>query len=116
MSKYLEYPRRVCGKSPDTSAAAYLSLARLVTLRNQLVHFTSRPFNINELDKASDFHSELNAHLRAGVDDAIETVDLVLTEIGTLEGVSHSLLSASNGLWARYNMAFADHRTIASDS
>jgi hypothetical protein len=87
MSKYLEYPRRVCGKSPDTSAAAYLSLARLVTLRNQLVHFKSRPFNINELDKASDFHSELNAHLRAGVDDAIETVDLVLTESGTLEGV-----------------------------
>jgi hypothetical protein len=38
------------------------------------------------MDKASDFHDRLNERLRLGVDDAIEAVRSVLTELGTLQG------------------------------
>jgi len=85
-SKFLVYPRLICGKSPDKSAAAYGSLKKLVSLRNDLVHFKSQPFRLEEMDKASDFHDRLNERLRLGVDDAIEAVRLVLTELGTLQG------------------------------
>lgn len=85
-SKFLEYPRLVCGKSPDKSAAAYTSLEKLVRLRNALVHFKSLPFGVQELHKASDFHDQLHERLRIGVDGAIESVHLVLTELGALHG------------------------------
>lgn len=85
-SKFLEYPRLICGKSPDKSRAAYGSLKSLVSLRNRLVHFKSKPFNLDKTDEASDFHDELNKILHVGVDRAIEAVRLVLTELGALQG------------------------------
>ncbi len=62
-SKFLVYPRLICGKSPDKSASAYGSLKKLVRLRNDLVHFKSQPFKVEELDQASDFHDRLNERL-----------------------------------------------------
>jgi hypothetical protein len=86
-SKFLVYPRMICGKAPDKSAAAYGSLKKLVRLRNDLVHFKSQPFGLEELDKASAFHDELNQKLKLGVDQAIQAVQLVLTELGALHGL-----------------------------
>jgi hypothetical protein len=85
-SKFLVYPRMICGKSPDKSAAAYGSFKKLVRLRNDLVHFKSQPFGLEELDKASAFHDELNEKLKLGVGQALQAVQLVLTELGTLHG------------------------------
>jgi hypothetical protein len=85
-SKFLEYPSLICGKSPDKSRAAYGSLKSLVKLRNALVHFKSKPFTLERMDEASDFHDELTGRLHMSVDIAIKAVRLVLTELGALHG------------------------------
>jgi hypothetical protein len=85
-AKFLIYPRLVCGRSTDKSKAVYESLGRLVKLRNELVHFKSKPFPVHELDKVSDFHTTLNLRLKAGVDDAVDTVMQVMTELDVLHG------------------------------
>jgi hypothetical protein len=87
-SKFLIYPRLVGGKSPDKSKAVYQSLGRLVKLRNELVHFKSKPFQGHELDKASDFHVTLNQRLKSGVDDAVNCVMQVMTELDLIHGSS----------------------------
>jgi hypothetical protein len=52
----------------------------------------STPSAINEsifcyqIPTRSDFHDRLHEDLRSGVDEALEAVRLVLTEIGTLQG------------------------------
>jgi hypothetical protein len=85
-SKFLIYPRLISGKSPDKSNAAYRSLAKLVSLRNDLVHFKSKAFPLEELDKASDFHVALNKRLKAGVDDAVKCVIHVMSELDSIHG------------------------------
>ena len=84
-SKFLVFPRLVCGKQPSKSGPAYEGLKKLIALRNELVHFESRSFGIDELPRASEFHDELNERLRSGVDGSVESV-LVLTELGALHG------------------------------
>jgi putative transcriptional regulator len=39
-------------------------LSKLVSLRNDLVHFKSKPFSLEELEKASDFHDGPNKRLK----------------------------------------------------
>jgi hypothetical protein len=85
-SKFIIYPRLVRGRSPEKSSAAYQNLQRLVKLRNELVHFKSRPFQVHELDKASDFHSTLHQRLKSGVDDAVSCVMQVMTELDLIHG------------------------------
>lgn len=85
-AKLLIYPRLVCGKGPDKSKAVYASLGRLVKLRNELVHFKSKSFPVQELERASDFHTTLNQRLNTGVDDAVDTVMQVMTELDVLHG------------------------------
>jgi hypothetical protein len=85
-STFLVYPRLIRGQSPDKSLAAYESLTALVRLRNDLVHFKSKGFKVDEVHKASDVHDELNERRRSGVDQAVQAVVLVLTELGALHG------------------------------
>jgi hypothetical protein len=85
-SKFLIYPRLICGKSPDKSKAAYQSLGNLVSLPNDLVHFKSKAFPLEELDKASDFHVVLNKGLKVGVDDAMKCVMHVMSELDSIHG------------------------------
>jgi len=87
-SQFLVYPQLVCGKMPSKSTSAYESLNKLVSLRNELVHFKSKSFSVTDLNKAADFHDALNERLRSGVDAATRTVALVLTELGNLHGNS----------------------------
>jgi hypothetical protein len=87
-SKFLVYPYLVCGKSPDKSKAAYHNLGQLAKLRNDLVHFKSKSFPITDLDKASDFHDNLNERLRRGVLESTKCVMLVMSELDTLHGGS----------------------------
>ncbi len=85
-SKFLIYPRLVCGQTPDKSKSAYSSLRSLVSLRNDLVHFKSQPFRVDELHKAADFHADLNERLKVGVDNAVNCVMLVMDELDRLHG------------------------------
>jgi hypothetical protein len=96
-SKYLVYPRLVCGKEPSKSTDAYARLGRLVKLRNDLVHFKSQPFPIEELGRASDFHTQLNERLRFGVGDSLDCVSAVMTELDNLDGGSSSHLRRMRG-------------------
>jgi hypothetical protein len=84
-AKFLIYPRLICGRSPDKSEHAYSSLSSLVRLRNDLVHFKSRPFKLEEIHKASKFHNDLSERLRAGVDNAVKCVTLVMEELDRLQ-------------------------------
>lgn len=84
-SKFLIYPKLVCGKRPDKGGAAYESLSKLVAVRNELVHFKSKAFDIvPDLSKAADFHDELNSRLREGVNNATKCVRLVMAELDKL--------------------------------
>ena len=89
-SKYLVYPKLVCGKQPDKGGTIYASLKRLVSLRNDLVHFKSEAFEINELHKASAFHDELADRLKVGVTESLECVIGVMRELDRLhEGATY---------------------------
>jgi hypothetical protein len=88
-SKFVVYPQLVCGKAPDKSKKAYGSLHKLVSLRNDLVHFKSKAFKMEELHKAADFHSELNQKLETGVGNAVKCVMLVMEELDALHGGIH---------------------------
>jgi hypothetical protein len=85
-SKFLVYPRLICGKQPDKSRPAYENLGRLVALRNELVHFKSKPFRVEELHKASDFHGALNERLKVSVDKAVNCVMQIMGELDRLHG------------------------------
>jgi hypothetical protein len=87
-SKFIVYPRLVCGKSPEKGTHAYASLERLQSLRNTLVHFKSRGFRIDEINKASEFHTKLNEKIKDGVDNAVKSVMLVMEELDRLHGNS----------------------------
>lgn len=80
-SKFLVYPRLVCGQSPEKSHDAYSSLTSLVSLRNDLVHFKSQGFPLEQIYKASEFHEQLNQRLKSGVDTAVSCVMLVMAEL-----------------------------------
>ncbi len=83
-SKFVLYPKLVCGKAPDKEKEAYNSVHKLKILRNELVHFKSKAFQLNELNKASDYHSELNDKLKSGVINAVKCVSLVMQELDVL--------------------------------
>lgn len=85
-SKFLVYPRLLVGKAPEKSTASYQMLGKLVALRNDLVHFKSKSFPIAELNRASDFHSELNERLRHGAENAVDCVMSVIGELDRLHG------------------------------
>jgi hypothetical protein len=82
-SKFLVYPRIAGVNSPDKRGKAYGCLKSLVSLRNELVHFKSRSFDLSELDK---FHSEFGQKLKDGVKNAIECVLLIASELDQLHG------------------------------
>lgn len=84
-TKFIVYPRLICGKSPAKGEHAYSSLSTLVRLRNDLVHFKSRPFKLAEPHKASQFHTQLNERLKTGVNNAVECVTLVMEELDRLQ-------------------------------
>jgi hypothetical protein len=77
-SKFLVYPRLVCGKGPDKSTKAYQSLDKLVAHRNKLVHFKSQPFSLRTWKRRE--------WLTEGVDSAVECVMLVVQELDSLLG------------------------------
>ena len=85
-SKFLIYPHLICGQKPDKSGLAYQSLGRLVKLRNDLVHFKSKSFPIEEINRASDFHDTLNERLKNGVADAVSCIMHVMEELDRLHG------------------------------
>jgi hypothetical protein len=85
-SKFTVYPRLICGKSPGKGDLAFSHLDALVSLRNELVHFKSRPFKLAEIHKASEFHTELNERLKAGVENAVKCVAVVMEELDRLHG------------------------------
>lgn len=82
-SKYLVYPRLVCGKGPDKTGATYAALEKLVKLRNALVHFKSIAIHPN-LSKASEASDELDQRLHAGVAEAPAAVLAVMDELDKL--------------------------------
>jgi len=83
-SKFLVYPQLICGKQPDKNGPAYKSLSQLVKLRNDFVHFKSRPFPALDPRKAEAIHDELDDRLRTGVRESIECVTLVMDELDRL--------------------------------
>lgn len=83
-SKYLIYPKLVCGVGPKKSEHTFELVRRLTALRNELVHSKSKPFPLEHLDKASDHYNEFNARLAEGVNGSIECVRAVMRELDKL--------------------------------
>lgn len=83
-SKFLVYPKLICGQSPNKSHAAYEKLTKLLKLRNELIHFKSKPFELSRLHKASEFHEDLNMQLKEGVQNSIICIKAVMKTLDNL--------------------------------
>jgi hypothetical protein len=83
-SKFLVYPRLGCGRAPDKGSNTYRRVHDLFVLRNKLVHFKSKAFDLREIQKAGEHIEEFNQLLRGGVDNAIKCVNSVMEEMDRL--------------------------------
>jgi hypothetical protein len=85
-SKYLVYPKLVCGTAPNKGEHTFEFVRNLTRLRNELVHAKSRAFPLAKIDAAADHYDEYHARLDKGVDQAIECVLAVMRELDKLQG------------------------------
>lgn len=85
-SKYLVYPKLVCGTAPKKSEHTFELVRNLTRLRNDLVHAKSKAFPLARLDAAADHYDDYHARLEKGVDDAIECVLAIMRELDQLHG------------------------------
>jgi hypothetical protein len=83
-SKLIVIPHLVTGRSVDKSGQGYEAVKHLSKDRNYLVHFKSRAFPLSELDKASDFHDELNKRLKTASENGVQAIELVMKELDEL--------------------------------
>jgi hypothetical protein len=83
-SKYLVYPKLVCGAAPNKGEHTFGLVRNLTRLRNELVHAKSKAFPLARLDAAADHYDEYHARLDKGVDEAIECVLAVMRELDKL--------------------------------
>ncbi len=87
-SKLLIVPQLVSGKAIDKSSHIFEKVKRLTRDRNYLVHFKSRGFDLHEMQKASEFHNELNERFGQALTNGVETVEVVLKALDDLTGTS----------------------------
>ncbi len=85
-SKYLVYPKLVCGAAPNKGEHTFELVRNLARLRNDLVHAKSKAFPLAQLEAAADHYDEYHARLDKGVDEAIECVLAVMRELDELHG------------------------------
>ncbi|MDP2601291.1 MAG: hypothetical protein Q8S00_01665 [Deltaproteobacteria bacterium] len=85
-SKLLIIPQLVCGKAIEKSSHIFEKVKRLTRDRNYLVHFKSHGFDLHEMDKASEFHDELNERFRQALTNGVEAVEIVLRALDDLHG------------------------------
>jgi hypothetical protein len=85
-SKYLVYPKLVCGTAPNKGEHTFELVRNLTRLRNDLVHAKSKAFPLGQLDAAADHYDEYHARLDKGADDAVECVLAVMRELDKLHG------------------------------
>jgi hypothetical protein len=83
-SKYLVYPKLVCGTAPNKGEHTFELVRNLTRLRNDLVHAKSKAFPLAQIDAAADHYDEYHARLDKGADAAIECVLAVMRELDML--------------------------------
>jgi hypothetical protein len=85
-SKYLVYPKLVCGTAPKKGEHTFELVRNLARLRNDLVHAKSKAFPLTQLDAAAEHYDDYLIRLEKGADDAIECVLAVMRELDKLHG------------------------------
>ena len=85
-SKYLVYPKLVCGTAPKKGEHTFGLVRNLARLRNDLVHAKSKVFPLARLETAAEHYDDYHARLAKGTDDAIERVLAVMRELDNLHG------------------------------
>jgi hypothetical protein len=85
-SKLLIVPRLVSGKKIEKLSVIFKRVRQLTVDRNKLVHYKSRSFDHQEMQKAWEFYDKISDNLRPALLNAVETVELVLKEIDRLDG------------------------------
>lgn len=85
-SKYLVYPKLVCGNAPKKGEHTFELVKNLARLRNDLVHAKSKAFPLAQVHAAAEHYDDYHARLEKGVDDAIECVLAVMRELDKLHG------------------------------
>lgn len=85
-SKYLVYPKLVCGTAPNKSEHTFELVRNLTRLRNDLVHAKSKAFPLAQFDAAAGHFDEYHTRLENGADEAIECVLAVMRELDKLHG------------------------------
>ncbi|EKO3866026.1 hypothetical protein JFR02_005233 [Vibrio harveyi] len=73
----------------DTQGDIYQRIEKLFSLRNELVHFKSRKYQMDQLHLASEFHDELNENLGSGASESLETIHSVIRYLDENTGSKH---------------------------
>ena len=85
-SKYLVYPKLVCGTAPKKGEHTFGLVRNRARLRNDLVHAKSKAFPLAQLEAAAEHYDDYHARLEKGADDAIACVLAVMRELDKLHG------------------------------
>ena len=85
-SKYLLYPKLVCGTGPKKCERTFELVKNLARLRNDLVHAKSKAFPLTQLEAAAEHYDDYHKRLEEGTDDAIRCVLAVMRELDKLHG------------------------------
>jgi hypothetical protein len=85
-SKYLVYPKLVCGTAPKKGEHTFGLVRNLARLRNDLVHAKSKAFPLAQLEAAAEHYDDYHARLERGADDSIACVLAVMRELDKLHG------------------------------
>ncbi|MEZ8040168.1 hypothetical protein ACED25_11285 [Vibrio sp. 1F263] len=87
--KFVRYLNAVDKIEVDTQGDIYQRVEKLFSLRNQLVHFKSPIYQMDQLHLASEFHDDLNESLGSGASDSLETIHSVIMYIDEKTGSKH---------------------------
>ncbi|MET2901611.1 hypothetical protein ABXV22_25435 [Vibrio rotiferianus] len=87
--KFSHYLYAVDKIEVDIQGDIYQRVEKLFSLRNQLVHFKSRKYQMDQLHLASEFHDDLNESLGLGASNSLETIHSVIMYIDEETGSKH---------------------------
>ncbi|WP_182027584.1 hypothetical protein [Vibrio rotiferianus] len=87
--KFVRYLNAVDNLEVDTQGDIYQRIEKLFSLRNELVHFKSRKYQMDQLHLASEFHDILNENLGSGASESLETIHSVIRYLDENTGSKH---------------------------
>jgi hypothetical protein len=96
ISKWVVIPQLVCGKSIDKSSAAFASLKKLITARNNLVHNKSSEINASDPIALMNKLEKRDQNFEEDFKNSLKTLYLLSMEMDYVIGQRHNPMGTLN--------------------